>query len=84
MSDSNGASLNFGKRGLKMGIIVNKNENRAYTNALQDAIDNGVLSSEDVLKEMLSFFAESEIEDFCKKNDLFGDLFGELFDEDDE
>ena len=60
-----------------MGIIVNKNENRAYTNALQNAIEDGVLSSEIVLKEMLSFFSESEIEDFCKKNALFGELFDE-------
>ena len=58
-----------------MGIIVNKSESRAYTNALQQAIEDGLLSTEMVLQEMLSFFAESEIEGFCKKNILFGELF---------
>ncbi len=81
MSGSNGASLKFGKRGLKMGIIVNKNESRAYTNALQDAIDNGYLSTEMVLQEMLQYLDESVIEEFCKNNEMFG---CEFLDEDEE
>ena len=71
MSGSNGASLN---------LIKGENIMREYTNKLTEMINDGLLSSEDVLKEMLSFFSESEIEDFCKNNALFG----ELFDEDDE
>lgn len=81
MSGSNGASLKFVKGVKKMGIIVNKSEIRAYTNALQDAIDNGYLSTEMVLQEMLSFFAESAIEDFCKNNEMFG---CEFLDEDED
>ena len=57
---------------------------REYTNKLTSMIDDGLLSSEDVLKEMLSFFAESDIEDFCKKNDSFGELFDEDEDEDED
>ena len=55
---------------------------REYTNKLTDMIEEGILSSDDVLKEMLIFFAESEIEDFCKNNALFGELFDEDEDED--
>ena len=64
-----------------MGIIVNKSEIRAYTNALQDAIDNGYLSTEMVLQEMLQYLDESVIEDFCKNNEMFG---CEFLDEDED
>lgn len=65
---------------LPPNFVTGENIMREYTNKLTDMINDGLLSSEDVLKEMLKFFAESEIEDFCKNNALFG----ELFDEDDE
>ena len=81
MSGSNGASLNLVKGVKKMGIIVNKSESRAYTNALQDAIDNGYLSTEMVLQEMLHYLGENVIEDFCKNNEMFG---CEFLDEDSE
>ena len=63
-------------------FVKGENIMREYTNKLTGMIDDGLLSSEDVLKEMLMFFAESEIEDFCKKNESFGELFDEDEDED--
>ena len=48
---------------------------RKYTNKLTEMIEDGLLTPNTVLQEMLSFFAESEIENFCKNNILFGELF---------
>ena len=67
---------------LPPNFVKGENIMREYTNKLTGMIDDGLLSSEYVLKEMLSFFAESDIEDFCKKNDSFGELFDEDEDED--
>ena len=38
---------------------------REYTNILLEKIEDGYLSYEIVLKEMLNFFSEEDIKDFC-------------------
>lgn len=40
-------------------------DSRHYTNLLLDKIDQGYFSYETILKEMLSFFSEDQIKDFC-------------------
>ena len=38
---------------------------REYTNKLLERIDEGFFSYEVILKEMLCFFSEAQIKDFC-------------------
>lgn len=54
---------------------------REYTNKITEMIEDGLLTPNTVLQEILQYLDESIIEDFCKNNDMFGDMFGE-FDED--
>jgi len=38
---------------------------REYTNKLLEKIEDGIFSYEIILKEMLCFFSEDNIKDFC-------------------
>ena len=44
---------------------LNKYETRAYTNKLLEQLEEGNLSYETILKEMLQFLSEDEVKDFC-------------------
>ena len=48
---------------------------REFTNKLTEMIEDGLLTPNTVLQEMLQYLDESIIEDFCKNNILFGELF---------
>ena len=57
---------------------------REYTNKLTEMIEDGLLTPNTVLQEMLQYLDESIIEDFCKNNDMFGGEFDEDEDEDED
>lgn len=41
---------------------------RAYTNALYELIDSGVVSADDLLNDLLCYLSEHEVEDFVIRN----------------
>lgn len=61
-----------------------KYDAREYTNKLLEKIEEGYFSHETILKEMLSFFSEDQIKDFCLNS--FGNegIFEEGEEENDE
>jgi hypothetical protein len=55
-------------------------ETRGYTNKLLELLEEGFYSYETILKEMLSFFSEEQIKDFCLNS--FGNVG--IFEEEEE
>ena len=47
---------------------------RQYTNALLDAIEQGILSNESVVKLCLGWMSEDEVREMVESNDLEGIL----------
>ena len=50
---------------------------REYTNKLYDLMEEGILSHKSVILEMILFFSEDQIKDFCL--DGFGGLYSEEY-----
>lgn len=46
---------------------------RGYTNGLLDAIDEGLVSKDDLINDLLCYLSESDVEDFVQKNYRFRD-----------
>lgn len=40
-------------------------QSRGFTNALLEAVDEGLVAEGDLLRELLSWISESEVEEFC-------------------
>jgi len=53
---------------------------RDYTNKLRNKLVNGELDGEFVLNEILQFFSEDQIKDFCLNG--FGGEYSDIFEED--
>ena len=43
-------------------------EARGFTNALLDLVEEGMISKEILLQELLSWMSEDEVEEFCLRN----------------
>lgn len=43
---------------------------RFYTNALLDAVDEGMYDKDLLIADLLGYLSEAEVEDFVRKNDL--------------
>lgn len=54
-------------------IAVNPRESRAYTNALLEVVEEGMLSKDILLQELLLWMSESEVADFCLRSLLLRD-----------
>lgn len=54
-------------------IAVNPRESRAYTNALLEVVEEGMLSKDILLQELLLWMSESEVADFCERSLLLRD-----------
>lgn len=48
---------------------------REYTNKLGELMDEGLLDSTQVVEEMMKFFSEDDIQDFCE-NSFGGEISG--------
>jgi len=56
-------------------IGVCNNMTRKYTNLLIEALDNGIISYEDVARSFLSFLSEDQVQEFVESD--FSDLIEE-------
>lgn len=54
---------------------------REYTNKILEAIEDGILNAEDVVRMCMSYMPESEVEDMCQINELFVDADDDYYDE---
>lgn len=45
-------------------------KSRAYTSALLDAVDQGMVDKDNLISDLLSYLSEADVEDFVRKNDL--------------
>lgn len=43
-------------------------ETRGFTNALLDLVEEGMISKDILLQELLSWMSEDEVEEFCRRN----------------
>jgi hypothetical protein len=54
-------------------IVVNRCSPRAYTNALLEAVDSGLLTHEELIGELLRNMTESEVKEFVESCYLLRD-----------
>ena len=54
-------------------IEVKSGAVRGYTNALLDAVDEGLVSPADLINDFLCYLSESDVKDFVQKNYRFRD-----------
>lgn len=47
---------------------VSAGESRGFTNALMEAAEDGVITSDMLLRELLLWMSESEVADFCERS----------------
>ena len=43
---------------------------RKYTNAVLDAVDEGMFDKEALIRDLLGYLSEDEVQDFVRSNDL--------------
>ena len=48
-------------------------DTRGFTNALLDLVDEGMISKEILLHELLSWMSEDDVEEFCRRNLMLRD-----------
>jgi len=46
---------------------VKKYEARGFTNALLELMDEGVLSAESLVEDLLSWMSEGDVQEFCER-----------------
>lgn len=52
-----------------MFVHVNTRKTRAYTVALLDMVDQGVVDKDSLIQDLLGYLSEAEVEDFCRTNE---------------
>lgn len=52
-----------------MFVYVNTRKTRAYTVALLDMVDQGVVDKDSLIQDLLGYLSEAEVEDFCRTNE---------------
>ena len=52
-----------------MFVQVDTRRTRAYTRALLDMVDQGVVDRDSLIQDLLGWMSEAEVEDFCRTND---------------
>lgn len=49
-------------------ITVNPREARGFTNGLLEAVEEGLISKDSLILELLTWMSESEVEEFCRRS----------------
>ena len=62
-----------------MFVQVDTRRTRAYTCALLDMVDQGVVDKDSLIQDLLGYLSEAEVQDFCRTNDY---ITGQEEDED--
>lgn len=57
-----------------MFVQVNTRRTRAYTVALLDMVDQGVVDKDSLIQDLLGYLSEAEVEDFCRTNEYITGL----------
>ena len=52
-----------------MFVKVDTRRARAYTYALLDMVDQGVVDKDSLIQDLLGWMSEAEVQDFCRTND---------------
>ena len=52
-----------------MFVKVDTRRTRAYTCALLDMVDQGVVDRDSLIQDLLGYLSESEVQDFCRVNE---------------
>ena len=52
-----------------MFIQVNTCRTRAYTRALLDMVEQGVVDKDSLIQDLLGYLSEAEVQDFCRVNE---------------
>lgn len=53
-----------------MFIQVDTRQTRRYTCAVLDAVDQGLFDKDSLIRDLLGYLSEDEVQDFVRKNDL--------------
>lgn len=68
--------------------VIDPRDSRAYTVALLELVDEGVLDKDTLIQDLLGWMSESDVEGFCQKNlrddDTNECLIGPEVDEDED
>ena len=64
-----------------MFIQVDARQTRQYTCAVLDAVDQGLFDKDSLIRDLLGYLSEDEVQDFVRKNDLMPWLEDENQDE---
>lgn len=51
-----------------MWKVINPTEPRAYTCALLELVDEGMLDKDTLIQDLLGWMSEGDVEEFCKRN----------------
>lgn len=54
-------------------VTVSWGDARAYTNAVYELLDEGMLDKDTLIQEMLSWMSEYEVQELVTRSDLFRD-----------
>ena len=52
-----------------MFVKVDTRKTRAYTRALLDMVDQGVVDRDSLIQDLLGYLSEAEVQDFCRVNE---------------
>ena len=53
-----------------MFVQVDARQTRRYTCALLELVEEGALNKDALIRDLLGYLSESEVQDFVRKNDL--------------
>ena len=54
-------------------VSVRWGETRGFTNGLLDLVEEGILPAEELMRELLRWMGESEVQDFCERSLMLRD-----------